>query len=428
MRAMDELEEKALIECLESLGRGQSPSYVEEESGIFAINQKCVRNGAVDTFYSRPHNQKIRVKDSARLQDGDTCVNSTGTGTIGRVGLWSSRCLHEGAIYFADSHITIARPNTEVVNPKYLAAVLESAPVQTAMETFCFSGSTNQVELNRTAMEALNIRILGREAQNKVATILSTLDRAIEQTEAIIAKQQRIKAGLMQDLLTKGIDEQGVIRSEATHEFKDSPLGRIPVEWEVGRLGEISNLVTSGSRGWARFYSAEGAVFLRIGNLTREHINFRLDDVMYVNVPESSEGKRTAVQEGDLLISITADLGIIAVVPEEFPEAYVNQHIALVRLSKESVFPRFIGHLLNGRIGQAQIEKLNESGAKAGLNLPTVENLLVFKPSYSEQQKIADILDEVDSQIAIDKKQVDKLRHQKTGLMHDLLTGKVRVN
>lgn len=277
-------------------------------------------------------------------------------------------------------------------------------------------------------MEALNIRILGREAQNKVATILSTLDRAIEQTEAIIAKQQRIKAGLMQDLLTKGIDEQGVIRSEATHEFKDSPLGRIPVEWEVGRLGEISNLVTSGSRGWARFYSAEGAVFLRIGNLTREHINFRLDDVMYVNVPESSEGKRTAVQEGDLLISITADLGIIAVVPEEFPEAYVNQHIALVRLSKESVFPRFIGHLLNGRIGQAQIEKLNESGAKAGLNLPTVENLLVFKPSYSEQQKIADILDEVDSQIAIDKKQVDKLRHQKTGLMHDLLTGKVRVN
>lgn len=265
------------------------------------------------------------------------------------------------------------------------------------------------------------------EEQTQISTILTTLDWAIEQTEAIIAKQQRIKVGLMQDLLTKGIDEHGVIRSEAAHEFKDSPLGRIPVEWEVGCLGEISNLVTSGSRGWARYYSSEGAVFLRIGNLTREHINFRLDDLMYVNVPESSEGKRTAAQEGDLLISITADLGIIAVVPEEFPEAYVNQHIALVRLNRESVFPRFIGHLLNGRIGQAQIEKLNESGAKAGLNLPTVENLLVFKPMYSEQQKIAEILDEIDSQIAIDKKRVDKLRHQKTSLMHDLLTGTVRV-
>ena len=59
------------------------------------------------------------------------------------------------------------------------------------------------------------------------------MDRAIEQTEALIAKQQRIKTGLMQDLLTRGIDEHGNLRSEQTHEFKDSPLGRIPVEWEV---------------------------------------------------------------------------------------------------------------------------------------------------------------------------------------------------
>jgi len=231
----------------------------------------------------------------------------------------------------------------------------------------------------------------------------------------------------MQDLLTKGIDEHGVIRSKATHKFKDSPLGRIPVEWEIEPLGKVVSLVTSGSRGWARFYSTEGAVFLRIGNLTREHINFRFDDVMYVNVPESSEGKRTAVQEGDILISITADLGIIAVVPEGFPEAYVNQHIALVRLNKDEVYPRFIGHLLNSGVGQTQIEKLNESGAKAGLNLPTIANLRVFRPPYSEQQKIVDILDGVDSQISIDKKRVDKLRRLKIGLMHDLLTGTVRV-
>lgn len=266
-----------------------------------------------------------------------------------------------------------------------------------------------------------------KEEQTQIASILSNLDRAIEQTEVIIAKQQRIKTGLMQDLLTKGIDEHGVIRSEATHEFKDSPLGRIPMEWEIESLGKVASFVTSGSRGWARFYSTEGAVFLRIGNLTREHINFRFDDVMYVNVPAASEGKRTAVQEGDLLISITADLGVIAVVPEGFSEAYVNQHIALVRLNKDEVYPRFIGHLLSSGVGQTQIEKLNESGAKAGLNLPTIENLRVFRPTYSEQQKIVDILDGVDSQITIGKKRVDKLRRQKAGLMHDLLTGTVRV-
>lgn len=295
------------------------------------------------------------------------------------------------------------------------------------IQSFIVGGT--RAKLNQSGLRAITLSLPESETeQAQIAAILSTLDRAIEQTEAIIAKQQRIKAGLMQDLLAKGIDEYGVIRSEATHQFKDSLLGRIPVEWEIEPLGKVARLVTSGSRGWARFYSTDGAVFLRIGNLTREHINFRFDDVMYVNVPELSEGKRTAVQEGDLLISITADLGIIAVIPEGFPEAYVNQHIALVRLNKDEVYPRFIGHLLNSGVGQTQIEKLNESGAKAGLNLPTIENLRVFRPPHSEQQKIVDILDGVDSQISIDKKRVDKLRRQKAGLMHDLLTGTVRVN
>jgi len=162
--------------------------------------------------------------------------------------------------------------------------------------------------------------------QAKIAEILSTVDRAIEQTEALIAKQQRIKTGLMQDLLTRGIDEHGKIRCEETHPFKDSPLGRIPAEWEVGDLDARAELVTSGSRGWARYYSDEGALFLRIGNLTRDHINMRFDDIVLVNPPKSSEGKRTSVKTGDLLISITADSGIIAVIPTGFGEAYVNQH------------------------------------------------------------------------------------------------------
>lgn len=75
--------------------------------------------------------------------------------------------------------------------------------------------------------------------QKKIAEILETVDNAIEKTDAIIGKYKRIKQGLMQDLLTKGIDEKGQIRSEQTHKFKDSPLGRIPEEWEVVRLGEI---------------------------------------------------------------------------------------------------------------------------------------------------------------------------------------------
>ncbi len=251
----------------------------------------------------------------------------------------------------------------------------------------------NQASINQSTIKDLLLDIpTSKPEQTKIAEILSTVDRAIEQTEALIAKQQRIKTGLMQDLLTRGIDEHGNLRSEQTHQFKDSPLGRIPVEWEVYDLESVAEFVTSGSRGWAQYYSADGAIFLRIGNLTRDHINFRFDDIVFVNPPKTSEGKRTAVLASDLLISITADLGIIGVIPESFGEGYVNQHIALIRLFPDKMNSRFIGWFLSGRGGQNQFEKFNESGAKAGLNLPTIRDLLVPQMELAEQDKIAKIL------------------------------------
>jgi type I restriction enzyme S subunit len=189
----------------------------------------------------------------------------------------------------------------------------------------------------------------------------------------------------------------------------------------------VSEFVTSGSRGWARYYSTDGAIFLRIGNLTRRHINFRLDDLVFVSPPQSSEGKRTAVETGDLLISITADLGIIGIVPSDFDEAYVNQHIALVRLMKEEVSPRFIGWFLSSQGGQTQFESFNESGAKAGLNLPTIKRLIVPKMNPTEQERIAAILDSAAESIKDYERQLVKLRYSKAGLMQDLLTGKKRV-
>lgn len=263
--------------------------------------------------------------------------------------------------------------------------------------------------------------------QSKIAEVLSTVDRAIAQTESLIAKQQRIKIGLMQDLLTRGIDDHGNLRSEQTHEFKDSPLGRIPVEWELASLGSVAESVTSGSRGWAKYYREDGAFFIRIGNLTREHINLRLDDLVFVQPPESAEGLRTAVQAGDLLISVTADLGVIGVIPEDFGEGYVNQHIALARLRPADVSARFVGWFLSSWEGKAQFDRLNESGAKAGLNLPTVRSLLFPRPDVDEQHRIALAIDACVHTIDQHACSLRKLRKLKHGLMQDLLSGNRRV-
>ena len=153
----------------------------------------------------------------------------------------------------------------------------------------------------------------------------------------------------------------------------------------------------------------------------------RFDDTVFVRPPDSAEGLRTLVAPGDVLISVTADLGIIGVIPEGFGEGYVNQHIALVRISDPEVDQRFIGWFLQSRAGQAQFERHNESGAKAGLNLPTIRSILVASPPLGEQRHIAKMLDANAEGISRFQAELNKQSHLKTALMQDLLTGKVSV-
>jgi type I restriction enzyme, S subunit len=240
--------------------------------------------------------------------------------------------------------------------------------------------------------------------QRKIADILSTVDALIEKSEAVVAKQRRIRCGLVERLVANA--------------------SRPDVA--VIMLEELSSSLTSGSRGWAKYYADEGALFLRIGNLTRTHPNLRLDDVVYVDVPTGAEGARTRVQTGDILVSITADLGIIGCIPATLGEAYVNQHIALVR-PRDAEDARWIAHILASSIGQKQVAKLNDSGAKAALNLPAVGGLMVPMPDSSVRRHLASVIDSQDLLTASAERELDKLRLLKAGVMQDLLTGRVRV-
>ncbi|PAW60092.1 MAG: hypothetical protein B9S37_10945, partial [Verrucomicrobiia bacterium Tous-C3TDCM] len=139
--------------------------------------------------------------------------------------------------------------------------------------------AVNQASINQVTIKGLELEIpISKPEQTKIAEILSTVDRAIEQTEALIAKQQRLKTGLMQDLLTRGIDEHGNLRSEKTHQFKDSPLGRIPVEWEVKPMGQVSTLITNGFVGVATPYyteSSDGVPYLYGNNIRCNRMDMR---------------------------------------------------------------------------------------------------------------------------------------------------------
>src|SRR5438876_1039059 len=124
-----------------------------------------------------------------------------------------------------------------------------------------------------------------------------------------------------------------------------------PKGWKTESLGNRIAFITSGSRGWAQYYTNKGAMFLRIQNVGINQL--LLDDLAFVQVPDTAEGRRTQVRGGDLLLSITADLGRTAVIPENFPEAYINQHLALLRLKELN--PVFLAGFISTPGGKAQI-------------------------------------------------------------------------
>src|SRR5207237_2702024 len=130
--------------------------------------------------------------------------------------------------------------------------------------------------------------------------------------------------------------------------YKLTDLGPIPYDWNIKRVGDFEPFVTSGSRGWARFYSESGSPFLRITNLTRTRIYPDLQDLRWVRVrSDDGEALRTQLCNGDVLISITADIGAVGYVTSAIPKpAYINQHIALVRFYPADVDSRFGSYFL----------------------------------------------------------------------------------
>lgn len=178
-----------------------------------------------------------------------------------------------------------------------------------------------------------------------------------------------------------------LIRSLQSEHFRDPRKGKASQ-----RLESFITFITSGSRGWAKYYSEEGELFLRITNFNKEKIELDLLDLKYIQLPNGkTEGSRTAVYPCDILISVTADIGLIAFIPEQGigQQAYVNQHIALVRPNPQKVNPRYLAYYLDSPEYYRYFLSLNGGGAKAGLSLDTLKRIPIELPSKDLQKKIS---------------------------------------
>jgi len=161
-------------------------------------------------------------------------------------------------------------------------------------------------------------------------------------------------------------------------------------------LGDVCTSVTSGSRGWAKHYADNGSgIFIRITNIPRGEIDLDLSDLKRVNPPIGLESKRTRISSGDILISITAELGLVAVARPEIDEAYVNQHLALARPNPNKVNSVYLAWYLASPLGQRGFLKYNDQGAKAGLNLPNLSSLLIPLDSLDKQEALANRCEQI---------------------------------
>jgi len=170
----------------------------------------------------------------------------------------------------------------------------------------------------------------------------------------------------------------------------------LPIGWVWTTINELKNHLTTGSRGWAKYYTKSGSLFIRVGNFNRLSTIIDLGKIVFVTAPQGAEADRTRLKINDLLITMTADVGMVGIVDERimrWGDAYINQHVGLVRL-QEPDYVNFIAYALASEIGQKQFRSKQYGATKVGLNFDDINSLKLPLPPIEEQHRIAADIDQ----------------------------------
>ena len=268
--------------------------------------------------------------------------------------------------------------------------------------------------------------------QHKIAEILSIVDQAIEQTEALIAKQQRIKTGLMQDLLTRGIDEHGNLRSEQTHQFKDSQLGRVPRCWRVQSLGIALHRARGhiqtgpfGSQLHAYEYVHEGIPII----MPQDIVDGSISIAMIARAPcnRADDLRRHRTEFNDVVFSRRGDLSRAAAIGGREIGWLCGTGCFLLRVPSDAIHAPWLVDAYRHHHVQQQIEAHAIGSTMPSLNNSIMERLTVAFPGIDEQRGIVGRRQAADAEVGALRSHLFKMRYIKTGLMQQLLTGKRRV-
>jgi type I restriction enzyme S subunit len=295
-------------------------------------------------------------------------------------------------------------------------------------QVYKFTSQTTQSNLNASSVRKLPIAYpKSRATQRKIASILSTIDTAIEQTEALIEKYQHIKAGLMHDLFTRGVLPTGQLRpprEQAPELYQETAIGWIPREWEVSELEKACRTIVDCPHSTPSFQPG-GVLVARTMHI--KNGVFLEDDASRVSEKEYQERiARAEPTPGDVILTREAPVGEAFVIPPAM-KICLGQRVMLLKPNTALLDSDYlVAQIYSGALS-TRIAELTAGTTNPHLNVADVRSLLLALPPCEEQQELTRRINAMNAKIHVQQDVAGKLKLQKLGLMQDLLTGKVPV-
>ncbi|NGQ93121.1 hypothetical protein G5V65_19710 [Rhodobacter sp. HX-7-19] len=318
-------------------------------------------------------------------------------------------------------------------NPGFAARVFQTEAVGAEAERT--SMGTKMPRTSWKGLSQFKVPIPEPKHQSKIAEVLDTLDAAIRGTEAVVAKLRAMKQGLLHDLLTRGIDANGDLRPphpEAPRLYHQTPLGWLPKEWDVTKLGDAAESVVDGPFGsnlkTEHYVSQPGVRVVRLQNIQDGYF----DDTEKAFIRESHAARliRNQVVSGDLLIASLGDdghpVGRACLYPEEL-DAGINKADCFRFRGRAVCRNAYAMLFLNGHSARRQARGYEQGVTMKRINLGNLRRIKVALPPIPEQIAIEERATAIEASYSASLRELDKLRLQKSGLMDDLLTGRVPV-
>jgi len=395
-----------------SVGIATSTTKYFVDKGIPLLRNQNIKEGYIETDDLLHISEEFaKMNQSKKLQEGDiVCMR---TGYPGQSAVVPTEM--NGWQTFTT---LIVRTNHEILNPFFLSIFLNSFGRKQIISA---QAGAAQQNLNVGWLSNILILTPPLPEQQKIASILGTVDDTINKYDEIIVQTKRLKKGLMQKLLTKGIGHT---------KFKEVPYLfqkeiKIPVNWKFEPTEEASEKLVVGFVGTCDpFYTNENGIpMIRTTNVKEGFLD--LSNLKYISKEFHEKNKKSQIKPNDLLVSRHGENGE-ACLAQGIPEANCL-NIVIIRPKKEIFDHQFFEYAFNSEITRKQIRRTTAGGVQGVINTGEIAKVKIVIPPMSEQQKIASILSNVDSQIDERKKFRSKLLRLKQGQMQKLLTGQIRV-